>query len=137
MAKQIWFFVSDPDDYNFEKLWADKHVRWDGINGRNAQKFLRNVKKGDSIVCYHTAPKKAVFGLAEVTKGAYPDPHDDIGHFVVCDLKPGKQFKKEVSLDKLKRNKILSQMKFLVMPRLSVSPVSTSELKEIRRLAGG
>src|SRR3989338_3407052 len=135
MAKQIWCFVSDPDDYGFEKLWEDKHVRWDGINGRNAQKFLRNVKKGDWIVCYHTAPKKSVFGLAEATKGAYPDPHDDIGHFVVCDLKPKTRFKKEISLDQLKRNRILSQMKFIVMPRLSVSPVLSKELAEIRRLS--
>jgi predicted RNA-binding protein with PUA-like domain len=135
MGKQIWFFVSDPDDYGFEKLWEDEHVRWDGINGRNAQKFLRNVKKGDLVVCYHTAPKKSVFGLAEVTKGAYPDPHDEIGHFVVCDLKPKTRFKKEISLDQLKRNRILSQMKFIVMPRLSVSPVLSRELAEIKRLA--
>ncbi|MBV9464189.1 MAG: EVE domain-containing protein [Verrucomicrobiae bacterium] len=136
MEKQIWLFVSDPDDYNFEKLWQDAHVRWDGINGRHAQKYLRNVKKGDWVVCYHTAPRKAVFGLAEVTKGAYPDPHDDIGHFVVCDLKPRSRFKKEVPLERLRGHKTLSQMKFCTIQRLSVSPVTSPELHEILKLAG-
>ena len=37
---------------------------------------LKQVRQGDRVLCYHAAPERALYALAEVTRDPYPDPHD-------------------------------------------------------------
>ena len=51
---------------------------------------LRGMKVGDRVLFYHSGKGKEVVGLAEVVKGAYPDPTADDPQWVAVDLKPVK-----------------------------------------------
>lgn len=136
MNKQRWVFLSDPEDYHFDTLFQKKREVWDGVHGASAQKFLReSVRKGDMVICYHTSPEKKMYGLAEVLTGGYPDPNDPERKAFVVDLKPLSRFTRQIPLEELKANGVLSQMKFVKMGRLAVSPVTEEEWKEIERLS--
>jgi predicted RNA-binding protein with PUA-like domain len=54
-----WLLLADPKSYSFADLRRDKTTVWDGISGSLAQKHLRNFKRGDRLLIYHTAPDKA------------------------------------------------------------------------------
>lgn len=136
MSKQRWVFLSDPESYHFDTLFKKKREVWDGVHGASAQKFLReSVRKGDLVICYHTSPEKKMYGLAEVLTDGYPDPGDPDHKAFVVDLKPVTKFAHQISLEELKSNQALSQMKFVKMGRLAVSLVTDEEWKEIERLS--
>lgn len=138
MAKQRWVFLSDPESYHFSRLFESKREVWDGVHGASAQKFLReSVRKGDLVLCYHTSPEKKMYGVAEVLTDGYPDPTDPARKAFVVDLKPVSRFEHQISLEELKANRVLSQMKFVKMGRLAVSPVTAEEWKEVERLSRG
>jgi len=59
-----WLFKSDPDTYSFFDLERDGKTVWDGVSNNLALKHLRNVRKGDMTLIYHTGDEKAVVGLA-------------------------------------------------------------------------
>ena len=48
---------------------------------------LKLVRQGDRVLCYHQAPERALYALAEVTRDPYPDPHDHEGKGLVADLR--------------------------------------------------
>jgi len=56
------------------KVEAEKRVRWDGIRGGAAQKHMRLIRPGDTILAYHSAPEKSVVGIAEAVTTSYPEP---------------------------------------------------------------
>ncbi len=129
-----WLLLADPKSYSFDNLLNDKRTRWDGISGSLAQKRLRSCKKGDRALIYHTAPDKSVVGSAEVVTDYYPDPTDETGRRVVVDVEAGPKFKKPVSLGALKSNGKLSNMAFLKIQRIAVSPLEKEEFDEISKM---
>jgi len=60
-----WFFLTDPEDYHLNELFAKKTEVWDGVLGSVAQKYLGAIRKGDKIIGYHTAPDKCVYAVLE------------------------------------------------------------------------
>ena len=142
---QYWFFLSDPESYHLDELFRKGKDVWDGIHGANALKHLAQVKKGDRILGYHTSPEKAVYAVLEAVSDSYPDPKDVRAAPVrarapsavwVVDVKGVRKLSRPVPLAELRASKKLAQMKFLVIPRMSVSPLTPSEYEEILRLAG-
>ncbi len=99
-----WLFKEEPDHYSLENLFRDKRTVWDGVENNLALKHLRSVKKGDHVLYYHTGKEKAVVGVMEVVKGAYPDPTRDDPRFVVVDVRPLRRFDRPVSLAEIKQN---------------------------------
>ncbi|MCI0614279.1 EVE domain-containing protein, partial [bacterium] len=59
-----WLFKSDPDTYGYDDLEKDKQTVWDGVSNPVALRNLRNAKKGDTVLIYHTGDEKALIGLA-------------------------------------------------------------------------
>jgi len=136
MAK-YWFFLSDPLVYHLDRLFEKGQDVWDGVHGGNAQKHLAQIKRGDRILGYHTAPEKAVYAVLEAVSDAYPDPKEKDKVVYVVDVKGVRKFLNPAPLQALRADKALSEMKFLVIPRLAVSPLTAAEYKEILHLAGG
>jgi predicted RNA-binding protein with PUA-like domain len=132
-----WLLLADPKSYTFGDLERDKKTTWDGIAGGLAQKHMRGMKSGDMALVYHTAPDKAVVGMARLTSNPYLDPKDMDGKRVVVDIRPLARLANPVSLASLRENRALERMVFLRIQRIAVSPVSEAEFDQILTMGSG
>ena len=133
---QYWFFLSDPDSYHLDELFRKGKDVWDGIHGANALKHLAQVKKGDRILGYHTSPEKSVYAVLEAVSDSYPDPKEKEKKIAIVDVKGVRKLARPVPLAELRADRKLAKMKFLVIPRMAVSPLTEAEYEEILHLAG-
>jgi predicted RNA-binding protein with PUA-like domain len=124
-----WLFKSDPDTYGFPELERDKQTVWDGVSNPVALKNLRACKKGDTVLIYHTGAEKAIVGLAEITKEAYPDPKQKNEKLVVVELRVRERLKKPITLAEVKARKEFADFVLVRLPRLSVMPVTDAQWK--------
>lgn len=124
-----WLFKSDPETYGFQHLEKDKQTVWDGVSNNLALKHLRAIKKGDKILIYHTGEEKAIVGLAEAIKDAYPDPKNS--KLTVVDIKVGKRLSMPITLAEIKSKKEFADFLLVRMSRLSVMPVSPQHWKAL------
>ena len=131
-----WLVKSEPSVYSFESFLKEKETRWDGIRNYAARLHLRNMKKGDEVLFYHSNEGLAIVGIAKVTRTAYPDPTAKEGDWSAVDLKAIRKLKSPVSLDSIKKDKNLFQMALVRIGRLSVQPVTEKEWNTIMQLAG-
>ncbi|WP_293374883.1 EVE domain-containing protein [Phenylobacterium sp. SCN 70-31] len=136
MAASHWLVKSEPDAYAFADLQRDGRTVWDGVRNNAAALHLKAMKVGDPVLYYHSQEGKAVVGVAEVVREAFPDASDPAGRFVAVELKPVRPLRREVTLADMKANPALAGMAMLRQSRLSVSPVSPEEWAEIQRMAG-
>jgi len=131
-----WFFLTDPEDYHLDELFAKKTEVWDGVLGSVAQKYLGEIRKGDKIIGYHTAPDKCVYAVLEATSEPYQNPELEQKNLVIK-LRGVARFKRVVPLAELKANPLLKQMKLFKMFRpIAVSPLTSAQYQEIYRLGG-
>ncbi len=73
MAK--WLIKSEPDDFSYDDLVAAKREGWDGVRNYQARNFMRQMRRGDRAIFYHSNIKPpGVAGIAKIVKGAEPDP---------------------------------------------------------------
>lgn len=131
-----WLVKTEPGTYSFADLTRDGVTTWDGVRNNAAALHLKSMAKGDPVLVYHSGDDKAVVGLAEVSKTAFPDKSDPAGRFVAVELKAGKAVAKPVTLAAMKANPALAKLEMIRQSRLSVSPVSAKEWTEILKMAG-
>ena len=127
---------TEPSTYSFADLERDKRTVWDGVSNPVALKHLATIRKGDTILVYHTGGEKQVVGLAVAASDAYPDPRLDDPRRVVIDLKPGRPVPKPVTLAQVKADAVLKTTDLARLPRLSVIPFSAAQLERLLELAG-
>jgi predicted RNA-binding protein with PUA-like domain len=130
-----WLFKEEPDHYSLLDLFRDKRTVWAGVENNLALKHLRSVHKGDRVLYYHTGKEKAVVGVMEVVKDAYPDPERDDPRFVVVDVKPVLRLDRPVPLAEIKSNPKFADFALVRISRLSVMPVTKEHWMEIERLS--
>jgi predicted RNA-binding protein with PUA-like domain len=130
-----WLFKTEPSSYSFDQLESDGTTVWDGVTSAVARKHLGAVKRGDTVLVYHTGDEKAVIGLARAASDAYPDPKQKDPKAFVVDLAPGKRLARPVTLAELKARPSLQSFPLVRLPRLSVKPVTPAEWKEIEKLS--
>jgi len=110
---------------------------WHGAEAKpDALRALKQVRKGDRVLCYHSAPERSVYSIAEVTRDPYPDPHDHKGKNLVADLRAFDRLPRQVTLAELRANPALRKMKLLKNVRLLISSITDIEYQEILRMAG-
>lgn len=126
---------SEPFVYSFDQLVADKKTSWDGIRNFEARNNLRLMKKGDTLLYYHSNEGKEIVGLAKVTKEAYADPTAEEGDWSAVGVAPVKKLKKPVTLATVKAHPLLSKMALVKKSRISVVPVTDQELEAVLKLA--
>lgn len=137
-----YLFKTEPSEYSFGDLARDKQSRWDGITNAQAINFLRDAKKGDEVLVYHTGDEKAVVGLASIARGAYADPNspglDGQGRpkSIVVDIKAVKAAKSPVTLATIKGDKRFAEFLLVKNSRLSVMPVPPALDTLLRQMAG-
>lgn len=130
-----WLFKEEPTHYSFEDLERDGRTVWNGVRNNLALKHLREVGKGDHVFLYHTGKEKAVVGVMEVVKGAYPDPEAADARLVVVDVKPLRRLPKPVPLAEIKEDKRFADFALVRISRLSVMPVNGVQWKAIEVMA--
>jgi predicted RNA-binding protein with PUA-like domain len=134
---QKWLFKSDPETYSFSDLERESKTVWDGVSNNLALKHLRSVRKGDSVLIYHTGEERAVVGIAEVLTDSYPDPKQRDPHLVVVDIRAVKRLPRPVSLDEIKKRASFQDFALVRLPRLSVMPVSEDQWNTILQSSSG
>jgi len=102
----------------------------------DTQRMLKQTRRGDRVLCYHAAPERALYAIAEVARDPYPDPHDPGSKNVVIDLRAVERLPQQVALDDLRRNTALRRVKFLKNVRLVISSIAEAEYTEMLRMAG-
>ena len=132
--KSFWIIKQEPSQYNWKQFEKDRETYWDGVSNYQARNNLKNMKKGDNLLFYHSVVGKEIVGIAEVTKEAYPDPTTDDERWVVVDLKPIKPFKVPVTLEEIKTHKELSEIALIKQARLSVMPITKKEFQILLKL---
>jgi len=130
-----WLVKSEPSAYSWDDLVKEKQTVWSGVRNYAARLHLRNMKKGDEVLFYHSNEGTDIVGIAKVAKECYQDPTTADDRWVAVDLKPHKKLKKPVSLATIKKDKGLSEMALVRIGRLSVQPVTDKEWKTIMELA--
>ncbi len=128
-----WLLKTEPSTYSIDDLKKDKTTNWNGIRNFQARNFLRQMKKGDVALIYHTGDEKAVVGTAKITKEAYPEKTDD-GDWSMVDISFDSKLSKPVPLDALKSKKEFQGLLLLKQGRLSVTPITDTEFSTIKSM---
>jgi predicted RNA-binding protein with PUA-like domain len=132
-----WLFSVDPHNYHWDTLFVKGKEMWLGAGTKaDALRQLKQARQGDRVLCYHAAPERALYALAEVTRDPYPDPHDTKSKGLVADLRALERLPRQVSLAEMRANPALRKLKFLKNVRLIICPLREEEYSEILRMAG-
>jgi predicted RNA-binding protein with PUA-like domain len=113
---------TEPDKYSFDDLLRDGGTIWDGIKNPQALKSLREMKKGEKLVIYHSNVGKAAVGTATVVSVDATDPKNP-----QVRIKPGKRLKPEKPLADLRAAPIFADSILFRQFRLSVVPISDDQ----------
>jgi predicted RNA-binding protein with PUA-like domain len=128
-----WLVKQEPEKYSFDDLIKDKQTTWDGVRGFQARNNLRDMKRGDKVLFYHSGSEKSVVGLAEVERESFPDPTDE--KWIAVEIKPVEKFIKPVMLDEIRAEKSLENIALIRQPRLSVLSLTKEEFEKIIMLS--
>ena len=122
-----WMVKQEPETYSWDDFVRDGRTDWTGVRNYQARNNLREMKSGDRVLFYHSGKDKAVVGIAEVAKAAYPDPTAPDPQWVAVDLKPVKGLATPVPLAAIRYDKRLSGLPLIRQSQLSVMPLTKDE----------
>ena len=128
---KYWMVKQEPETYSWDDFVSDGRTDWSGVRNYQARNNLRQMKVGDKVLFYHSGKEKAVVGLAEVVKSAYPDPTANDSQWVAVDLKPTKALGTPVPLAAIRYDKRLSQLPLIRQSQLSVMSLDKDEFDVI------
>jgi predicted RNA-binding protein with PUA-like domain len=117
-----YLLKTEPDKYSFDDLLRDGETVWDGISNNQALLTLRNMKKGERLVIYHSNVGKAAVGTAKVVSVDASDPRNPIVR-----IKPVKRLKREKPLDEIRAAKVFQGSILFRQFRLSVVPLTEEQ----------
>ncbi|MCH1490743.1 MAG: EVE domain-containing protein [Ilumatobacteraceae bacterium] len=141
-----WLMKSEPYVFSYEDLIQVKREGWDGVRNYQARNFMREMKKGDLVIFYHSnATPPGAAGVAKIIKEAEPDPtqFDPESNYFDPKSSPEnprwdwvtlgpKKRLKFVSLDELRAMPELEECRLLARGnRLSVIPLTEAEFDAI------
>lgn len=129
-----WSFMADPETYGWTELERDGRTAWDGVKNAIAQRHLRSCQPGDRALIYHTAPDKAIVGIADVVSPPRPDPADE--RRVVVDVAPAQPLVRPLPMAELRVDDVLRELGFVRMPRVAVQPVTVAQWQRVLELSG-
>ena len=119
-----WLLKTEPSDYAYADLEADRETLWDGVGNNLALKHLRQIRRGDQALIYHTGGERMVVGIADVTSDPFPDPEREDPRLVVVEVKPRRKLAEPIPLAEIKSDPQLKDFDLVRLPRLSVMPVA-------------
>ena len=130
---KYWLVKQEPESYSFDDLIRDEKAVWDGVRNYQARNNLREMKRGDKVLFYHSGSEKAVVGVAEVSRENFPDPADE--KWIAVEIKPVEKFERAVALGEIKAENSLENIALIKQSRLSVMPLTKEEFDKIKTLS--
>ncbi len=131
----LWLFKQEPNCYSFADLRRDGRTVWDGVGNPLARKYLRQVKRGDRVLFYHTGKEKAVVGVMRAIADARPAPTADDPGAVVVEMGPVRALARPVPLAEIKKDPVLAAWDLIRLPRLSVMPATEAQWRRVEELS--
>jgi predicted RNA-binding protein with PUA-like domain len=119
-----YLLKSEPDKYSYDDLLRDGETIWDGIKNPQALITLRNMKRGEDCIIYHSNIGKAAIGTAKVVSVTY-SPDDPKTPLVR--LKAGKRLKREKPLAEIRDASVFQGSILFRQFRLSVVPLDNAQ----------
>lgn len=145
-----WLMKTEPDTFSIDDLAARKVEPWDGVRNYQARNFIREMRRGDGVLIYHSScAVPGVAGVAKVAGAPKPDPtqfdpeddHYDAGsdpddpRWSLVDVRFVRKLKRVVTLDEIKQLHGLGDFALTRRGnRLSVLPVSDAQWQAILEL---
>ena len=145
---------SEPEEFSIDDLVKTKNqtVPWFGVRNYLARNFMRDqMKLGDEVLFYHSScPEPGITGLAKVASAAYPDETQwdkkskyfdpkatrETPRWMLVDVKLVKKTRL-LPLAEMREQSSLADMITLQRGnRLSITPVTSAELKSVLKLLG-
>jgi predicted RNA-binding protein with PUA-like domain len=117
-----YLLKTEPDKYSYDDLLRDGETTWDGISNNQALLTLRNMKKGDKLVIYHSNIGKAAVGTAKVVSVDASDPRNPIVR-----IQPVKRLKQEKPLAAMRDAAVFDDSPLFRQFRLSVVPLTEDQ----------
>jgi predicted RNA-binding protein with PUA-like domain len=130
-----WLFKEEPDHYSYSDLEQEQRTLWDGITNNLARKYLRQVRRGDRILYYHTGKEKAIVGEMRAVGDAEPDSKSPDPKAVAVEVGPVRRLHHAVSLGCIKQDPLLASWDLVRLPRLSVMPVTKDQWRRVEELS--
>ena len=132
----IFLFKTEPSTYSYADLVRDKRTVWDGVSNPVALRHLSTLKKGDTVIVYHTGDEKSAVGLATATKNPFPDPKLGDPKRLVTEIAAERALPQPVSLAQVKADAVLKGTELARLPRLSIMPFTDAQFRRLLELAG-
>jgi len=135
--RHYWLFSTDPHHYHWDTLFVKGKEMYRAQRARpDTLRVLKQTRRGDRVLCYHAAPERALYAIAEVARDPYPDPHDRESKNVVIDLRAVERLPRAVPLEEMRKGATVKRLKFLKNVRLAISPMSEQEYTDLLKMAG-
>jgi predicted RNA-binding protein with PUA-like domain len=117
-----YLLKTEPDKYSYDDLLRDGETTWDGISNNQALLTLRNMKKGDKLVIYHSNVGKAAVGTAKVASVDASDPKNPLVR-----IQPVQRLKREKPLAEIREAPVFKGSILFRQFRLSVVPLTSEQ----------
>ena len=119
-----WLVKTEPGDYSFEDLRKEKETVWTGVKNPVALKHLREMKKGDRVIVYHTGSEKSAVGTATVFSF---EENPKSGSEPRVTLRAGSPLPRPLPLAEIKSSSLFSDSPLVRIGRLSVVPLTSAQ----------
>jgi predicted RNA-binding protein with PUA-like domain len=113
---------TEPDVYAFADLQRDKETVWDGVANPTAVKHLREMKKGETLIIYHTGDEKRAVGTATVVSVDASD-----AKVPLVKIKVGKAIAQPKTLAEIKAKAMFKDSPLVTIGRLGVVPLTAAQ----------
>ena len=117
-----YLLKTEPDTYSFADLERDGETVWDGVTNPAAVKNLREMKRGEKLIIYHTGDERTAIGTATVVSVDATDVKKP-----QVRIKAGKLLKQPRSLAEIKVNSLFTTSPLVRQARLSVVPLTDEQ----------
>ncbi len=118
----FYLLKTEPSEYGFADLQKDDTTFWDGISNPVALKHLREMKKGDKLVIYHTGDERQAVGTATVESSEVGDAKNPR-----VKVRAGHLISHPVTLAEIKVSELFESSPLVRQGRLSVVPLSKEQ----------
>jgi predicted RNA-binding protein with PUA-like domain len=118
----FYLLKTEPSEYGFADLQKADTTIWDGVTNPVALKHLREMKKGDKLVIYHTGDERQAVGTATVESADTSDARNPS-----VKIKAGHLISHPVTLAEIKVSELFEGSPLVRQGRLSVVPLSKEQ----------
>ena len=131
-----WLLKTEPSVYSLDQLKKDGKTHWNNVRNYQARNNLRQMKLGDSALIYHSNEDRAVVGIAEVVREAYPDIDPEGGDWSQVDVQYVRHFAQPVTLAEIKTTEALQDIPLIRQSRLSSMQISEGHFQLLCKMGG-